>query len=567
MAYTLSDLIESNIKDHSLAKELIDFLSEFATADAKDVNFEIDGGIRSVPTLKKLSAAINAATFMADIKNVSDRMEKTDTLTSVIIAKLSEMGVKDSPVWRSYPLFDGNAISDMSDPLYRANVENAVRFPFDAFVEVPMDRRNPSEWSKIGQNLLPSHTDDLVHGFYNNSSPSTPIAAGTINVALFPQFVKNSTYNGYWQWNWYYGWYYAWYRSYGFNESAYQARVESALSGSQLAQSFQVDQSRILKSIRLWSATAGSTLLNGDPKVIIVENTLGIPDLTKVIGNATIRKDVAYTVGAGAITTTIATVGNYFSFDLDNPTLLEANKSYSFIIISPNGQTINLAYNSNTYAKGGLFNTQDGSAWSQDLTKDLTFSLVCAKFTAGEQTIELQPLSVSGGVAAIKSKLKAIQPAGSALRLEVQLNNNWRDVELINQIDTLPPFTPVRLVVQATEFLAPVIDTVGSQITAFRPANTLRFTGKTRPVMRTGFVRLTISAIGYDETMHTISFALKNGASEISPTMIRPVISSNKTAQFEVTFNVGASAEYQLVINGTTKLATRVFDINAITEL
>jgi len=575
MPITLDQLAERMDRDYRAASETMAILPTFIDPNGPaDVTVQLASGACTFPTLKTLTAAIDAAIMQDTINSMLGRVDQLDTLNQGVISALNQLGASDGPTWSSYDLTNAETAADSTDPMYRANVESGVRYPFDAYIVQPMDRRNPGDWSKVGNVLMPPHSDSLVPGYGGTAGTA---AATMVNSSQYPAFTRTVVtynYSRYYRW---YGYYYSWwnkryrwiyspsYYSY-YSASAQVSTVTSALDGTQVSQTFQVSVPKVLKGLRLWTGTAGSTLTQ-TPKLLITEASLGMPDTSKVIGTATVVQDTAYSTGQGTTGASL-TDGVYTSFNLASPIYLQANKAYAFVLVLPSGQAYNVWTSANGFSKGGMFYTQDGAMWTQDLAKDVLFSLVTAAFTAGSQMVELNPLSVSGGIASIKNELAAIVPEGTDIAIEVSINDVWRDIEVMDTIDQLPPFTPVRMVVTATVDAAPMVDTVNSRITAFRPATQLRFTGKLREVTQPGAIKVSVAAVGYDQAFHTISFSAKAGGLTINPTLVRPVYGNNTSAQFEVTFALPIDAvEYQINITGNTTLATRVFDITSIVEI
>lgn len=595
MPVTLDQLVERVDRDYRAASETLDFLPTFIDPNAPDtVNVQFADGARAVPTLKKLTAAIDQAVMQQSMDSIRGRVDQLDTLSHGMISALSQLGAANGPTWNSYDLSDTESVADMTDPMFRANIEGGVRFPFDAYIVVNIDRRNPADWTKIGNVLLPPNTNNVIRGYVG--SLDSGIVAAHVDIANYPGIkiiVNEYTYNAVTQ---RIGGYYANSQFYDgkkwvntrvfvpattftyYSQSSRAVFRKKAVEGSQIAQTFQVQESAVLKGIRLWAATAGSTLV-GEPSVLITETSYGMPDTNKVIGTATVVRDTAFSLGQGTdgATNNTLTETNYLSFAMDAPVYLQAGKSYAFVVVTPIGQSYRMYIAQNTNSYGGLFYTQDSAMWTQDIERDVLFSLVTASFTPGTHYIEINPLSVSGGIASIKSEFLAITPEDTDLALEVDINGAWRDIGVLDSIDQLPPYTPVRLKVLATAKAAPLIDTVNSRITAFRAASSLRFTSKPRAIRDPGRIRVSVSTMGYDPYdataqtgFHTINFSCKcDGETTMySPVRVTRVFGSNGLAQFEVVFDVPTTKrEYQLSINGSTTLATRVYDVSSIVEI
>ncbi|QFY43041.1 hypothetical protein F6R98_10775 [Candidatus Methylospira mobilis] len=565
---TIDELIARIDRDHSDIYSLVSGLPQFLAGDPGDIPVTLNGVQGSIPNLKKLTAAINMAIVSSQLAALNDQMNKQSVTLKGVISDVSKLTGHGSPFWNAYNLNDPS-IGDTSDPTFRANIENGLRFPFDGYVVNNLDRKDPSVFTKIGNQMLPNYTEKLIPGYPLTSGADTPsaIATGYLNIAAYPAFSQTTYYSeNYWGWyGWYYGYYYYWWNYYYSYSRVYAVTTTIAINGSATAQSFQVSSDQILTGVNFW-AYAASSNQSSNPYVLLCECTQGIPDPNKVIGRADPVKDANYT--GGALTTAAAlTPTNNIRFNFGQATYLHAGKSYAFIVVS-NG-TYNLWYNSNSYNKGGAFYTQDGAQFSVDLQKDLMFELVVAQFSAGQQIVELAPVSLSGGIASIKTELQAVIPAGTQLQLQVSINGNWQPLTVLNNLDSLPPYTPIRAVYTCTTDLAPIVDVVKSSVTAFRPATALNFFVKPIPIKSgSTSLNLTFNMVGFDKTMHTLDIKIKlDNGTILSPDVVRQYTDSVAQGMFDTFFTIPAGAiSYQLIAKATTQVATRVFDVTSIVE-
>jgi hypothetical protein len=419
--------------------------------------------------------------------------------------------------------------------------------------------------------MFPTYTEKRIPGYPLTSGVNNPATQATdaayIDVAAYPAFTNTAWYyESYWNWyGWYYGYYYYWWNYYYYYNRIYSVTTNVALAGSATAQTFTTDADQILTGINMWAYQA-STYQTANPYILLCEATQGAPDLTKVIGRADVVKDTNYTGGSNTTAASL-TLSNNIRFNFSQATYLKAGKMCAFVVVSSSAYRV--FYNGNKYNKGGAFYTQDGAAWSSDLQKDLMFELVVSQFAAGNQIVELNPVSLSGGIASIKTEMQAIIPPSTALNLEVSINGNWQPLTVLNNLESLPAFTPVRAIYTCTTDLAPIVDVIKSSITAFRPAVALNFFRKALPI-KSGATKLnlTFNLVGYDKTMHMLEIKVKlNDGTILLPTVRREYLDSVNQGMVDAIFAVPAGAtSYQLIVKGTTTTATRVYDITSIVE-
>ncbi len=549
---TLNDLVQSMDKDRRCASEVLRQLPKLITENG-DVSFDLDGETPvEVPSIPKLQEALSSGGLM----EMTVRLDDQEDLTRGIIQETGRLAAaagisRQTPYWAALDLSAENTDGDSSDPLYRANVDDAIRYPYDGYIVNQADRLRESDGKRLGPYLLPSFSETLVKRWTTASS--------YLNVAAYPAFTKTIT-RTYWRyWRYYYGyyWYWRYYYRYYWRSYTYSYTVAGKpLTGSMSAQTFQVSSSKVLTGFDLKTYNPGTYVTAAKPRLLLVETAYGAPVLDKVICEGVFRVDT------NLAKTSVTDV----HVDLEHPVLLKSNQSYAFILIADS--TWATYYSANQDNTGGVFYTQDGQFWSSDLAKDLAYSLRFADF--GEQTehvIELKPLSVAGGIASVLLKIAAEIDVSTELKFEVSINDQWRDVGIVADLE-LPPYTPVRAVFRGSKDVMPLLNVEESQITAFRPAAELNYISKERETDGSGVLNVTYELTGYTEQYHVFTPALKTSEDALAPTTLTSRTSSDGfVTTFVALFEIPAGETYQHVIKGNTQTATRLFDITGVIEL
>ena len=143
----------------------------------------------------------------------------------------------------------------------------------------------------------------------------------------------------------------------------------------------------------------------------------------------------------------------------------------------------------NKFAQGTLFYSTDAGFYAGDLTKDLAFELLFARFNSSRTEVQLQPLTLSGGIASIDVLAEAIVPAGSQLVYEIQIAGKWysmSDPASPLPLNSLPPLLPWRAVLLGTTESMPGFG-VSSNSRAYtsRPRSDFRHVSTARTVPST----------------------------------------------------------------------------------
>ena len=213
-------------------------------------------------------------------------------------------------------------------------------------------------------------------------------------------------------------------------------------SGSILSQTFLQSQDGWLTSVDILLTKVAAA---GDISVVIADTTTtAAPDLTRVIGRASAAVG-GLKVGVNRIQVP--------------PTLLRKGGRYSLTLVTAGNHFVGITDN-NKFAQGTLFYSSDSAFQQGDLTRDMCFALNFAEFTSPYVEVQLRPLQLGGGIAAIDLLTPSAVPAGTKLVFAVQdpANGVWKPLTAEsggNALLGLPPLVQFKVIMIGTTDLMP----------------------------------------------------------------------------------------------------------------
>jgi hypothetical protein len=282
-----------------------------------------------------------------------------------------------------------------------------------------------------------------------------------------------------------------------------------------------------------------------------------MPDLSKVIATATLRDNAA------ASNTDHVPIS--CTWDFDRPILLQANKQYAVVVKA--SDTWNVYYGDNHDPNGSVFYTQDASYWNADLQKDLSYELVVANFgDLTEWEFELNHVSMEGGVGSLSYDQVAELAVGTDIQFLVQLNDQWIDIAQLDVLQQRPAYFPVKARLTGNQYLFPLLDTVNSRLTVFRPDTSVRFISVNFP-LESDKLTISYTVRGFETEYHTFTPSLKlDDSTVVEPVLLDSDMSGN-IAKFTATFEGLSGTTYRHDLNGATLTPTKVFEVAEIMEI
>jgi hypothetical protein len=272
--------------------------------------------------------------------------------------------------------------------------------------------------------------------------------------------------------------------------------IPQSVNGAVLAQSFLNSADGWLAQIGLFFvAKAGS----GDVTVAVCEvGDNGAPDASKVIVSATLPW--ASIIVSSTVSTKVALP----------PTFLKAGKRYAIVLISAAAHTVGIS-TTGAYTQGTMFYSTDGVYQMGDLTKDLMFELYFCSFAAPRVSIQLNPISLSGGIAAIDILAQSVVPENCSLTYEVQVGGIWSSLSGVtpNLLIGLPPLIPLRATFVGTTDVAAGVMLTGSVCHFSRPRTDFNHISAVRePAAPTASIKVMEQIEKFNPSNHSIEARL-----------------------------------------------------------
>jgi len=447
---------------------------------------------------------------------------------------------------------------------YSARVQNGLLFPFATTASPNLALFNPID---VG---VTTNSEGLVLPAYVHAARiRTQGYAGDLSVSQYQSqthtlravTVANWYWNYGWNWNYYsrwYGWNYPsaywtrpWYGYWcGRPETVYvDALTTNNYSGAILAQTFLNANAGWLTRLGLYFTQVAAT---GTVQVVVCETLAGKPNLQKVVASTTLA---ASALRQYPLETVI---------DLPH-VLLEAGKRYALALITSGDHRV-ATVSGNAYTQGTLFYGSDGDYFQGDLTKDLMFTVYCAQFGRARTEVQLQPLSLSGGLTDIAIDAPHVVPDGCTLQYEIQPQGSgaWYplgDATLRLGTDTTAPnLVNLRAVLLGTSDLQPAFAATTGAIRISRPDTSFVSWSTTRTLgAATTSVTLKLMLADWDAANHTITPKIVTGGSTEVAASTTVTTEIDGATRKVYTFTITSSSSYEIKISGTRGSGSKPF--------
>jgi hypothetical protein len=321
--------------------------------------------------------------------------------------------------------------------------------------------------------------------------------------------------------------------------------VPSIVNGAQIAQTF-------LQGNDMWLDAVGLTFTRlagaGDITIGIAETANGMPKLDSIISKTTFTRD-ALTLGAETVLPI-------------QPVFLTGGKRYAIVILTAADHWV-ATVAGDVYGDGTFFYVQDGQYQQGDGSRDVMFSLYAAKFASARAVIDMQPLSLAGGIAQIDILAQAVVPGSTSLVYEIQVGGIWYPLmrvpaSILSTVAAMPPLLPLRVTFTGTPDVMPALTLTNSQVKVSRPkaaftyftaVNTIGGAGSTQ-------IRALIRLESFDATKHAMTCKLRTGAgytTVTNATSVSDKVNSDGSIDRTVVFSLGAAVtSFKLELDGTT---------------
>lgn len=293
---------------------------------------------------------------------------------------------------------------------------------------------------------------------------------------------------------------------------------------------------------------------DGPVTMAVCEVTAGAPDVTKVI--ASVTKQPA----------DLKPYPQWTRFGI--PAIYrERGKRYATVLISQGSHRVALADN-NAYLNGSLFYSSDGGWFTGDLTRDLLFRAIYARFDNPRAVIEMTPVSLAGGITDLDFLYESIAPEGTSIDWEIQPEGQatWSRLaggEAQSLLYNKPALVKLRAVFNGTADVQPMLKLTNSRLRATRSKS--GFTGVSQQINLPAPANsiTVISYLGYFHGPdHTASIKLITGAGDVTASVVEDK-PADQGIRRKTTFNLGAPvSNFRIKHTGTAVSDRDLFQIN-----
>lgn len=333
-----------------------------------------------------------------------------------------------------------------------------------------------------------------------------------------------------------------------------------AVTHSETVQGFQIGQTFLNAqegALRKVNAFFTRKAASGDVHLFIAEiDATGRPDTNAVLGKATLAPAAINADPAGDVETT---------FDFGNVSLVKGRR-YGLWMVSQGSHWLARVHGEK-YAQGAFFQ-KNGDEWvSAAGDIDLAFELVFAGYDQTRVEVQLNPVTLAGGIGYLEINADTAVPDGTGIVFEMNPGTGWIPLGVANDmtagpLGTHPALVQLRAVLIGTTDAMPGfgIGPTRSCVTVSRGDTSFVHisTERTLPAAA-DTIEVIIRATNWDEDAHTLTVQLLTGGSfetvETADAVIdmqEPVtIVSLRTKKF--VFNVSpAVSSYKIRIEGAT---------------
>lgn len=325
--------------------------------------------------------------------------------------------------------------------------------------------------------------------------------------------------------------------------------AEQEISGAMLAQTFMSPSS-------MWLTQVGVRLSQVGPSSSI---GVSIHDVDET------GRPIADTVqGLAEISHSNLSASGESIASFHRPIYLEGGKRYAVLLATQGSHRV--ATTSQRYSEGNVFAIASSGLAVADITKDLALSFYAAQFERPSTGVQLQPISLAGGIQDLAAELKALIPKGVGLELQYQLGGAWYRMDEPFDPDPLPSMLPLRLKFVGTTDLQAAIELAGSEITVSRSKIQMVHISQMRSLSGpSSDVLVNVLSYRFDDEFHSLSAALLSGGDTIAATVVTIREWEDGTTQHLFEFDLGSPIEeYQIRLTaGRSNLGVAPFTIVA----
>lgn len=279
----------------------------------------------------------------------------------------------------------------------------------------------------------------------------------------------------------------------------------------------------------------------------------GQPDFSNILAMVTLTPDqvpINATLGTGKIPI--------------EPVFTTAGQRYGYFLLTDADYSVFVG-DLRAGAGGTMFYGLDGGIFYPDPTRHIMFDLAYASHTQSQVSIDLNPLQLSGGIAAIDILADAYTPPGTFGFFEIQIGGAWIKLAEApaSALADLPPLVPLRYTMVGSADVMPGLRLSGSRCRVSRPKTTLdHIEIPLNLPAASNRVTVLTEVRNYIPAEHTVTARVRRGTGYTTietADITTPTVLENGNTQIKQVFNLDASVTSErLEILATAVSAARL---------
>lgn len=331
--------------------------------------------------------------------------------------------------------------------------------------------------------------------------------------------------------------------------NGYQGITPTTQGGYLVGQTFLNAQSGWLTSIGLRFGKVDDTY---GVKVYLCRAPNGEPDPKQIIAEGSIAAGAAQASQgdpAPGVENTVTLT----------PAFLNAGERYGVILVT--GGDYAVACRADNALTNGAFFIGDGAAWAVDLGRDMAMRLYFAEFDVAFTSVQLETVTLSGGITDIDIVSTEHVPEGCELYWNVRFDGAWHRLERVTGTHPLaaaPATVELQLVMVGTRDIMPAIKLPDTVLRLNKGGSTFTHLSEVRDAgSAAASVRVELEIAAWDAGKHTLAATVEAAGNSDGPSASTDFPLPNGNIRRVMDFTLTAPSQtYQLkLVGGTNDVA------------
>jgi len=328
----------------------------------------------------------------------------------------------------------------------------------------------------------------------------------------------------------------------------------TVVTGGQESQVFLNAQDGWLTEIGLYFNDIGPT---GAVQVSLCAADNGQPDLDSVLATVSIAQSALAKYPARTAVSI-------------PPTFLSSGQRYA-IVIQSGGQHSVCSVSGSAIPQGTAYSFLNGEWGPISNGRSVMFDLAFANFGTSLATVQLQSLSLAGGINSVDILTQSVCPSSCQIAFQAQVGGTWYALTEANiaagVFTSAPNLVPLQAVFIGTPDVMPSLNLTTSQLLIGKAAVAFEHFSETRTLdAPTITVKVILLVENFDGAHHTVGCQLIVGGSPVTAS-VEADMPADSGINKQYSFTVTSTSSYVIEITGSTDSAADLFHVAERTDI